>query len=373
MKILYIAHWANSIYDSLFESLIKQGMNLKAVVCSKYSNLSSFNQKKYIVEECIDYTSKLNLLKNPDFPVIIDFPQLKKTIKKEKPDIVIANLFYMPGTWRAARYCRKNKISFILQTEEQRMPQDLIKRFALIAELKIFRNIFYEARLIICWTSDGVDFAKKHFGIKNKQKIKLIPAGVNTNIFYKVNSRKKDPSILKLLCIARFLPYKRHIDLFKAVKYLKDNSNLKIRLSLIGSGPIEKQIKEQIINLGLEKEVVFLKKRPPNKLKYVYCANDILILSSYNEAIGMVVPEAMACGLPVIISDTVGAKTYVKDGENALIFKTFDYVDLAKNILLLKDPKKRALFGKRAQEHIRSHFNLEIVANKFINSLKNLK
>ena len=366
MKILYIAHWANSIYDSLFESIIKRGIDLKAVICSKYSNFTSFNRKKYIVEDCVDYTSKLNPLKNLDFPVIIDFPQLENTLKQEKPDIVIANLFYLPGTWRAARYCRKNKIPFILQTEEQRVPQDLIRRLALKIGLNVFRNLFDEARLIICWTSDGVDFAKKHFNVKDKSKIKLVPAGIDTNIFYKVNSRKKDPSIIKLLCIARFIPYKRHIDLFKAMKYLKDNFNLKIRLSLIGSGPIEKQIKEQIINLGLEKEVVLLEKRAPEKLKNVYCANDILILPSYNEAIGMVVPEAMACGLPVIISDTVGAKTYVKDGENALIFKTFDYVDLAKKILLLKDKKKRALFGKRAQEYIRSNFNSYKICKKTI-------
>ena len=155
------------------------------------------------------------------------------------------------------------------------------------------------------------------------------------------------------------------MDILKAIQYLLQNSKQKFTLSIIGSGPIEQEIKQMIKDFDIEQEVTFLERTPYEKLRFVYSAHDILVLPSYNEAIGMVVPEAMACGVPVVVSDTCGSKTYVVDGKNGYIFKTHDYMDLVNKILLLKDFRKRKFFGEHAMKHIRKNFDVKVIGKKF--------
>jgi glycosyltransferase involved in cell wall biosynthesis len=104
----------------------------------------------------------------------------------------------------------------------------------------------------------------------------------------------------------------------------------------------------------------------------VYNQNDIIVLPSVNEPIGIVVPEAMACGLPAIVSDTCGAKTYVRDGENGFIFKTFDYFDLADKIVQLSDAERRRAMGRAAAETIEKEFDSRVVAERFYLDIKDI-
>ena len=154
------------------------------------------------------------------------------------------------------------------------------------------------------------------------------------------------------------VPFKRYEDALKALKHLKDTTNLKFVLNIRGEGPLEDDIRKTIKTLGLENDVHFLKRLPHNKMPELFSKQDIFLLPSYREPIGMVVPEAMACGVPAIVSDTSGATTYVKDGITGYLFKTGDYEDLARKILLLQDKKKRERFGKLAMDDMRKRFDI---------------
>jgi len=59
---------------------------------------------------------------------------------------------------------------------------------------------------------------------------------------------------------------------------------------------------------------------------------DIFILPSLHESFGLVVLEAMACGLPVIVTDQVGASDHVVSGENGFIVRAASVIDLAEKI-----------------------------------------
>ena len=102
--------------------------------------------------------------------------------------------------------------------------------------------------------------------------------------------------------IGRFESQKNHnflIDIFSEILKQKENAIL----LLIGEGPLEKQIKEKVKNLNLEKKVKFLGIREDvNKL---YQAMDCFILPSFFEGLGIVNIEAQCSGLPVFISDGV--------------------------------------------------------------------
>ncbi len=291
------------------------------------------------------------------------FKNLKQELDSLKPDVIIINTEYNIFSIQGAKYANKKNIPFILQTETKNVNSKIHKVYFKLYRLLFGRIIFKKSKYILPWTRDSLEFAKKNFSV-HENKIILIPAGVDKKLFYEVRKRKNTPE-LKLLIIARFVPYKRYDLLIDALNYLKNELKISFRLSILGSGPLEKDIKTLIQKYHLQEDMVYLDRVPYEKLRNTYSENDIILLPSFNEAIGMVVPEAMACGTPAIVSNTAGANTYVVDGFNGYLFKSGDYKDLAKKIKLLQDRNKRETFGKHAKEHVLKNFEIKVVTKNF--------
>ncbi|RMD58166.1 glycosyltransferase family 1 protein, partial [Candidatus Woesearchaeota archaeon] len=206
-------------------------------------------------------------------------------------------------------------------------------------------------------------FLKKNIPLKKEEldrKIKTIPAGVDTKIFKPAKSK---PEELKILMIARMVPYKRYYDFIEALSELKKRK-ISFTASIRGDGPIEKKIRKLVKEKELEGKVKFLPKVPHNKMPNLMREHNVLVLPSYNEAIGMVVPEAMACGLATIVSDTCGATTYIDDGKNGMIFETFNTQQLADKIEKLSDKKLREKIGLQAVQTIRKKFDIRITTKQ---------
>jgi len=95
-----------------------------------------------------------------------------------------------------------------------------------------------------------------------------------------------------------------------------------------------------------------------------------LVLPSNREAIGMVVPEAMACGLATITSTVVGANTYVVEGETGFIFETGEAEQLAARLELLTKPGEAERMGKRAATVIRKEYTIDVLGERMLRALK---
>lgn len=91
---------------------------------------------------------------------------------------------------------------------------------------------------------------------------------------------------------------------------------------------------------------------------------DIFVLPSVHDSFGISVLEAMAAGLPVIVSDHVGAKEIVKDGGNGFIFSSGNSHELAENIeFFYNNPEKIREFGNNSAE-IGNKFDFSIQGKK---------
>jgi L-malate glycosyltransferase len=144
---------------------------------------------------------------------------------------------------------------------------------------------------------------------------------------------------LNLIMVSRFDKKKDHLTLVRAVNYL-NQTGFKINLYLVGGGSekIVEEIKIYVDKLNLTDKVYIL--GPRNDVNELLQHMDIFVLSSFSETFGISVVEAMASGIPVIVSDHPALLEVIEYGKYGLQFKTADYLDLANKISVLIQNKK---------------------------------
>lgn len=160
---------------------------------------------------------------------------------------------------------------------------------------------------------------------------------------------------IKLLFVGRLFPEKSVDTLIKSVPHIvKKNPN--IHLILVGTGYLRPKLEKLVHDLKIETYVTFLGLVSEEDKILAFNASDIFILPSLAELEGMVVLEAMACGLPIIISDAeMSASRFFVDS-NGLLFKTLDHEHLAEQILkLAKDQNLRKKMGEASFEKIKRY------------------
>ena len=131
------------------------------------------------------------------------------------------------------------------------------------------------------------------------------------------------------------------------------NPGQKFTLLVVGKGDVRRYA-ELAGKLGLADRVVFAGIMDKEKLDKTYLASDIFSILSKFDTFGMVVLEAMAASLPVIVSDRVGAKDMLTEGVNGCIIdEEDDPVKISEKISPFLDRKKSFLMGQEAYRKAR--------------------
>lgn len=128
----------------------------------------------------------------------------------------------------------------------------------------------------------------------------------------------------------------------------------RIDLFVVGDGPDRSSYEGVVKELGI-KTVRFLGEMTQDQLCRVYAAADILVLPSRCEPWGFVLNEGMEFGLPLIVSDAVGAgPDLVHPGENGFVFPVGDSEALARYLeILVRDESLRKRMGEKSKEIIK--------------------
>jgi len=123
-----------------------------------------------------------------------------------------------------------------------------------------------------------------------------------------------------------------------------------VRLHVVGDGP-ERQALEALAS-SLSTDVTFSGELAGDELAAAYAAADVFALASRRETWGVVVNEAAAAGLPLVLSDAVGAAgDLLRDGENGVLVPPGDMAQLAAALRrLAADPELRRRMGSRSRE-----------------------
>ncbi len=244
-----------------------------------------------------------------------------------------------------------------------------------IVEKDYYNEIFQAADLLV--TTTGYLYSILIQLGAPEEKIKTIPVGVDTNIFYPDNKKKMN-KIVKLITVGR-------MDKLKGQKYgIEVAKNLQkmgyeFEYTLVGTGSNMNNLQKMVKVYGLDGQVKFLGEKSQLEVRDLLQQNDIFLMTSVRgsgnsrEGQGLVTAEAQACGLPVIAFDSGGVKFTLINGETGFLVPekntnkmTFEIEKLINNNIL------KEKMGQHAVEFIDKNFSLQKINEQWFKVYNNL-
>ena len=142
-------------------------------------------------------------------------------------------------------------------------------------------------------------------------------------------------------------------------------------LEIYGEGSLRKKLQDKIDSLNLIDSLVL--KGNKKNIQAKYLEGSIYVMSSRYEGFGMVLIEAMSCGLPLISFDCpCGPKDIIKDGENGFLVKFGNIDEMAEKInYLIENENKRIEIGKKSKE-LSYNYSEEKIMNQWKELFENL-
>lgn len=163
---------------------------------------------------------------------------------------------------------------------------------------------------------------------ESKQAIPVIENGVDTLLFHP-DASKRDRSHITLTAGAtRLTERKGHRFVIEAMGKLRERFP-ELRFEVMGEGSAEEKLKAQAAELGISDQVRFLGRIPAAETHQYYERADIFVLPSANEGMSNALLEALASGLPAIVTDTGGSRELVDEGINGLYIEPGDAQSIA--------------------------------------------
>lgn len=158
------------------------------------------------------------------------------------------------------------------------------------------------------------------------------------------------PDRLAIVFSAKLLPRKDPMTLLRAVDAMVHRDRAAV--IFLGHGELREELEAFARERGLD--VHFAGFVNQTDLPRYYAASDVFVLPSSTEPRGAVINEAMASGLPVIVTDRCGSiGDIVRENDNAFVFPAGDVAALARQLdLLAEQPELRARMARRSRELI---------------------
>jgi len=283
-------------------------------------------------------------------------------IRKSRFDAAILPGYFYFTAWIAIAAAKWSGIPIIFVTDSHSLRSwNAQSPWKLRLKKWLVRRIFSLGNAIMVSSSGGVEYLKS-LGFSS-DRIFLVPTAVD-NDWWTEQASKVDRAAVRanwnipedatvaVFC-AKLQQWKGPKDLLEAFAQADVPNSY---LVYAGDGPEKGNLERRANELGLADRVKFLGFVNQSQLPSTYCASDFLVLPSLFEPFGLVVNEAMLCGLPVVVSDRVGAKfDLVRPEENGYVFPAGDVDVLAATLrLILQNPAKIVLMGAAARQRMKT-------------------
>ena len=347
-----------------------------------------------------DKNAKFKIIRTEEKPLFIlgkaYFRSLGEIIKEEKPQILVIGWPYIIGfifDFSLKNYMKKNDIKLIFRSIPYQIPlykdaerffredgfftEDMqhIKANTFLKKIKY--KIFTELSKYYYRLADAhLNYSTSAYEILESYGV------LREKIFVSYNSGDTDELFKakeKIKTLTPILPTsnQRIIHVGRLIKWKKVEMLINVfaqifakypqaELIIVGNGPEEENLKNQVKILGLEKNVIFAGAvHEPTLLGQYLTASTIYVLAGVG---GLSINDAMAFGKPVICSVADSTeKDLVIANQTGFIFENDNAEDLKSKIIYLFDnPEKCQEMGKNAENLIKEKINIHTVAGKFV-------
>lgn len=276
------------------------------------------------------------------------------------------------GHVQAMLACRRGHLPLLIRGEStlgmrQTRSVGSPLRSALVGGIRdrLYRMMFSSAQCILPVGTHNADYYRRH-GVPSDRLITALYCVENERFVLRGEDYERERRRVRgklglsddrvvFTSAAKLITRKRPFDLLRAfARFDRSDPDLAPALVFLGDGPERQRLESEIMRSGLSEKVRISGFINQSEMPAWYAASDCLVLPSDGlETWGLVVNEAMAAGLPVLVSDAAGcAPDLVRVGENGFRFSCGDLDELfARMLQVAEQPAEvRAEWGQRSRE-----------------------
>ena len=372
MHVLIIPSWYANTYNPLSgvffkeqaEALAKYGNKIGVIAIQEISIKDIFKQKK------LDFSNK-HFTENGVYTYSLQYPAIPKLngvrrkikitlfvklfedyIKQHGlPDIIHLHSF-MAG--ELAIYIKeKYNIPYIVTEHNTGFARNLVSEKDLVRAKKGFENSAYN----IAVSKQFRDLLQNKFTLNFNYVANI----VNIDFFNIKKSNKKDT--YSFINIA-FLDKKKNQDMLIRAFANAFTNKPKIKLTIVGDGPEYSNLNNLIKELDMENQISLYGRANREEVKIILQKSDAFVLSSKYETFGVVIIEAMACGLPVVATKCGGPESII-NSEKVGLLSEIDENKLSEKLLEMYN--NRLIFDSNyIRKYVENNFSEQVIAKQLL-------
>lgn len=374
MKILITSDWykpaINGVVTSIInlsDQLIKNGHDVKILTLSR----SRYSYK----EDNVFYIKSIPFNIYPEVRAsVLLFDALLDELVAWKPDVIHSQCEFFTYTYSKIVAKRSNcPIVHTYHTMYEDYSSYLKVRKEIGKHIVAFmsKNRLKDATVVIAPT---IKVRKRLKSYEITKEIKIIPTGLDLSKFDYTLAKEEKVKIKEkyniplnynlLLYLGRLGREKNIIELLKSYKLLLE-SNKKVFLLIVGAGPFENKVREEIKLLNLEEDLVMTGMVSPEDISKFYKCADIFVSASQSETQGLTYIEAISNGLALVCKYDESLENVLIDGYNGFFFKDSKEFTKRVNYILENDNILKNLQSNSLNK--RQYYSKEFFAKSVFN------
>lgn len=249
-----------------------------------------------------------------------------KAVSEFNPDIIICHHLWILTALVKEMYSDKNILAFCHGTDLRQLDQ--FKRMNSSFSKEIIKYVIKNCRnleKIIVSQDVEKELVNEQYGIDRKC-IEVAGTGFNPEIFYMNKKRYSDDKI-RIMYAGKLSYSKGVVSLLNSIKLLDvDYNNIEVYLAGSGTGQEAANIINICKNYPFKANIHILGSIPQTELAEFFRKCNVFVLPSFYEGLPLVLVEAMACGLKIVVTDLPGLRKWM--GEIINSSKIIEYVNL---------------------------------------------